>query len=335
LEISSLLDALFNLRYNICVCVFTESEITTQYENCTIVVGFNDGATVTEDVIKINLHTCKPDEITQQEHIPTTAVSQAVAAVYCNTMYVVGIGVEYDEIWKYNQTSGWTQCASLVQGRRRHSAAFINEVLYICGGFVYSTKVILDSVEAFNAVTHQCVTVGKLVHGVQMAGNCVPFKNSLYIFGGAVKDNKSVSHVQVYNTVENTCTLLSKSMPRRYGLMRAILWETSVILIGRYTCTCLIFNIESETWQEREQFKTDVGHFGLVLESGRLFVIGGGNRERDGDGNDVWKCINDIRYVPLQSVLHNNKRIEWKIHGKLPKPSLVHTCANMRFLPGK
>ena len=210
---------------------------------------------------------------------------EAVADVCQNTMYVAGIGVKYDEIWKYKKTLGWKQCASLVQGRRRHSAAFIDEVLYICGGFVESTKLVLDSVEAYNAISNQCATVGKLVHGVQASSNCIPFRNSLYLFGGIDKDGNDVSHVQLYNTKESTCCLIPKPMPRPYRLMRAVLWETSVILLGSYACC--IFDIEAEAWQEREQFKTDVNDFGLVLENGRLFVIGGIAWERDKDGKDA------------------------------------------------
>jgi len=254
---------------------------------------------------------------------------EAIAAVRQNTMYVAGIGVEDDEIWKYNQTSGWMQCASLVQGRRRHSAAFIDEVLYICGGFVDSTELVLDSVEAFNADVNKCTKVGKLVHTVQSTGNCAPYKSSLYIFGGCDKDDKNFSHVQVYNTKENTCTLVSQPMPSCSRLMRAILWKTSVILLGKYSC--FIFDIETEKWHETKQFKTGVAHFGLVLENGRIFVIGGGIDKTDKDGKTIWKCRDDVRYVPLQNII-DDKPIEWKIHGKLPKPSLVQAYAKMRFL---
>src|SRR6218665_2946618 len=118
-------------------------------------------------------------------------------------------------------------------------------------------------------------------------------------------------------------------MPRSYYFMRAVTWETSVILLGRFTCS--IFNIDTETWEEREQFKTDVDHFGLVLENGRLFVIGGGVKETDKDGNTIWKCRDDVRYIPLQNIL-DDKPIEWKIKGKLPKPSLVQAYAKMRSL---
>jgi len=254
--------------------------------------------------------------------------ADAFAAVYKNTMYVSGIGENCDEIWKYKRRVGWKQCASLLQGRRKHSAAFIDEVLYICGGLVDSNKLVLDSVEAFNAVTNKCTAVGKLVHAVHSSGNCVPYKSSLYIFGGLDSSSCPISHVQVYNTKENTCIRIS-NMPGPHAWMRALLWETSVILIGRRTC--LIFNIESITWQERKQFKTDVYHFGLILENERIFVIGGGNHEKVPYGESIWKYRNDVRYVPLQNLLDDTP-IEWKFYGKLPKPCLVDAYANIRQL---
>jgi len=252
----------------------------------------------------------------------------AVGAVYCNTMYASGLGVNADEIWKYNESSGWVKCGTLVHGRRKHSAAFIDEVLYICGGTIHSHELFLDSVEAFNAVTDKCHTVGKLVHCVQLSGNCVPFRSSLYIFGGKDIHYRDVSHVQVYNTTQNTCTLLTKPMPRPGCLMQAVLWETSAILVGQ--STCFIFDLEEGTWQEREQFKTGVRYFGLVRENERVFVIGGGDSETEKDVKKTWKLRDDVRYVSLQNILQD-KSIEWKTHGKLPQPSLVQAYGLMLF----
>ena len=99
------------------------------------------------------------------------------------------------------------------------------------------------------------------------------------------------------------------------------------ILLGRDTC--FIFNFETETWQERKQFKTDVIHFGLVLENERIFVIGGGIDETDKDGKKTWKCRDDVRYVPLQNIL-DDKPIEWKIHATLPQPSLIHAYEKLK-----
>ena len=105
----------------------TTCTCTSLYENFAIVVGLNDGTTITEDILKINLN--HPNEITTQEQIPTKMASEAIAAVYDNTMYVAGVGDKYDEIWKYGLFSGWVQCAPLIQGRRRHCGEFIGEVM--------------------------------------------------------------------------------------------------------------------------------------------------------------------------------------------------------------
>jgi len=308
------------------MCVlFANTETATDLENFAVVVGLNDGIDITTDVININLH--RSNEVSTQEQIPIEMETEIVAAVYRNTMYVIGIGTSNDEIYKYTSGSGWAQCASLIQGRRRHSAAFIDEVLYICGGFVDSAELVLDSVEAFNSSTNKCTVVGKLVHGVESSGNCVPFRSSLFIFGGSDKDDNSTSHIQLYNTNDNTCTLVSKPMPRPCHLLRAVLWETTVILLGRHEC--FIFNIETETWLERPQFKANVGHFGLALENKRVFVIGGGICETDENGDVIWKCRDDVRYIPLQNIL-DDKAIEWKMHATLPQPTLIQAYAAMR-----
>src|SRR6218665_994731 len=110
-------------------------------------------------------------------------------------------------------------------------------------------------------------------------------------------------------------------MPRPHRLMRGILWETSVILLGEGTC--FLFNIETETWQKRKQFKIDTTFFGLVLENKRLFVIGGGGSLKE-------SYRHDVRYVPLQKII-DNKVIAWKSHGKLPEDSIAGSCAIMRF----
>lgn len=290
-------------------------------------MGLDDGVTTTKDTVKINLH--QENEISTLKQIPNTAVvSGTTASVYCNIVYLTGAGNNEDEIWKYNMAIGWMKCgSSLVQGRRRHSAAFIDALLYICGGIGGSDRSVLDTVEIYDVFNSKCATFGNLVHGVHSSGNCVPFRGSLYIFGGLEKDDNEVSYVQLYNTKDNSCTLLSKPMPRSNCLMRAVLWETSAVLLG---CdTCFIFNFETETWAERKQFKADVTHFGLVLENERVFLIGGGISEAEADGKKTWRCRDDICYVPLQNILHN-KRIEWKLQGKLPKPSLVETCAKIR-----
>jgi len=163
---------------------------------------------------------------------------------------------------------------------------------------------------------------GKLVNCVQDSGNCVPFRSSLYIFGGAKEYGNVLDCVQLYDTRYNTCTILSKPMPSSQAFMQAVRlpWQRSVILLG---CnTCFIFNFETETWQERREFKTDVYCYGLALQNDRIFVIGGGIYIPNNARKRSLKCRDDVRYVPLQNVI-DDKPVEWKSYAKLGRESLV------------
>src|SRR6218665_2945421 len=190
------INAQFNFQPHNDYSTIVSTETITQVENFVFVVGINDGSTETRDVVKINLH--RTNEVSRHGQIVATIPSEAVATVYNNTMYVSGLENYGEQIWKYNMASGWVKCAaSLALGRRKHCAAFIDDMLYICGGLSciltrHSRQ--LFSVEAFNAVTDECNKVGKLVRGVYDSGNCVPFRGSLYIFGGKDRDNDDVSH---------------------------------------------------------------------------------------------------------------------------------------------
>ena len=101
---------------------------------------------------KIHLH-CRSDNVSPIEEVPTTMTYLPAAAVYNNTMFITGIGENINEIWKYNFSSGWRRCGSLVQGRLCHCTEFIDETLYICGGNDKTYNSVINHIEAYNAVT--------------------------------------------------------------------------------------------------------------------------------------------------------------------------------------
>ena len=102
---------------------------------------------------------------------------------------------------------------------------------------------------------------------------CVSYNNSIYVFGGYYATGGAVADVQVYDAAQHKCTLLHNAMPRAYAFMRAVVWETYAILLGRYTC--FIYNFGTDTWQKRASFKTDVDYFGLVVDNQTLYIAGG------------------------------------------------------------
>lgn len=252
-------------------------------------------------------------------------------AVNNNMMFVAGLGEKSNEVWKYHLVSGWIKCGTLVLGRIRHCIAFLGDTLYICGGYADPERV-LDSVEAYNTLSNKCISVGKLSYGVRNA-TCVPYRSSIYVFYGLDKENKTMDDIQVYNTTQNTCTKLRGPSPRHFSPMntwRSVQWETSVILVGRWTC--FVFNLETGTWQERKNLKANVDYFGLVVDGGNVYVIGGGVDNVDADDKWFWTRDDDVRCFPADRIIRGNVGSpSWINVAKLPFPALVYTCAVVTF----
>ena len=141
-------------------------------------------------------------------------------------------------------------------------------------------------------------------------------------------DDYNIAHVQLYSPVDQSCIVMSQSMPRECSLMRVVLWQTSAILL--HDLTCLIYNFESQTWQEKRQFKTDVFHFGLVLSNYLIYVAGGGLSHRDEHNKLVWTFRDDVRCVSVMDIM-DNKPAVWRHHATLPQPALVHCYAVLRL----
>ena len=166
----------------------------------------------------------------------------------------------------------------------------------------------LSSVEAYNTQTNKWSAAGQLTHAV-FAAACVSYNNSIYMFGGLDATSKAVAHVQVYDAAQHKCTLLHNAMPRAYSRMRAVVWETYAILLGRETC--FIYNFETETWRERASFKTDVVNFGLVFDNQTLYIAGGVPHTEE------------VRSVSVRDVIEDKQGALWTHHATLPQRALV------------
>lgn len=291
------------------------AESTNEFESCAIAISGDDRLSASKDVVKINLN--RPNDVNDLQPIPTKMQKGASAAIDRNTIFVTGIGETCEEIWRLDgKSSKWMKCASLTQDRQYHSVAFVGHVLYVCGGYVESSRKKLDDVESYDRFRDRCSKVGRLAYAVSHAGNCMPFKASLYIFGGWAGNGKAVGSVQAYDTKSNTCSLLSKNVPNFCGNLRGVLWKTTAILFGYNAC--FVYNFDTETWNVRDKFKLAEVCYGLTVNDGKLFVIG------DSDGNDT---VRTVRWIPIANIC-KDKLIEWRHHANLPKSLFGYIFAN-------
>jgi len=209
---------------------------------------------------------------------------------------------------------------------------FINNTsMYALGGWAESTKKNLSSVEQFNTMKNKWTTVGQLAQCVYYAG-CVTYKTSIYFFGGLDKDKSTNKLVQLdciqeYDTTTEQGTVLTQRLPRLTSALRVALWDKSVILMNRWTC--LIFDLDQKTIQQRNQFTPGVQHFGLALDNQTLFVIGGGTWQDDSNGGGTLKCTDEVKSIPVMKIINNKQTVNWIQHSKLETPSLVHAFSLM------
>jgi len=298
---------------------------TTAVEQCVVIVGLNNGLSITADVYHVSLQ--RNDLITSTQAIPCGMAVEAAACVSGNQLYVTGVGESKNNTWKWESVFGWKRCADMIEGRRKHCATFVNNTsMYVLGGFDDDGEVTLDSIEQYNTVTNKWTKVGQLKHAAHTAA-CVVYKTSIYVFGGFTHIDVNLDYVQVFNTATKLCTKLTQRLPRPERLLRAVMWDKSVILINHRTC--LIFDVEQHTFQRRKQFAAGVIQFGLVLENERIYIVGGGKGENDGAGATKWNCSDEVKSVAVMDIINNQSIPNWIYHAKLPKPALIHAYASM------
>jgi len=298
---------------------------STGVEQCVVIVGLSTGTGVSSDVLQISLQ--KSDRVKNTDTIPTKMTKESAACVSGKELYITGNGTDMNETWKWELVTGWTKCADLSEGRRRHCATFVNNTsMYVLGGFVDKGELTLDSIEQYNTVTNKWTKVGQLMHATSNTACCV-YKTSIYVFGGVGQNNVDLDRVQVFDTATKLCTELTQRLPQPERLLRAVMWDKSVILINDRTC--LIFDLEQQTFQQRDHFAAGIIHFGLVVENQRIFIIGGGNSQKDSAGKMTWTCSDEVKSVAVMDIINNQTPANWLHHATLPKPAVVHAFASM------
>jgi len=256
-------------------------------ENCLMIVGlWNSTNKLSNDAHQIGLQ--YPNRVRKLAKLPPGTVSKdAVACLVNNScLYLVGTGhtggVCCKSVFRWDTVAGWFKCPDMPINRQLHSAVAVDSMLYVLGGHSSVHGSPLIDVDCYNTKTNKWSSAGELTIAVESA-TCVAYKDCIYMFGGVDKHKNIVDHVQVYNPLHESCTKMDVRMPCPHSGMRAVVWETSVILLD--SDMCYIYNFEGKTWKKRMDFKSDVEDFALVLDNSTLYIAGGRLNENT-DGSD-------------------------------------------------
>jgi len=252
---------------------------------------------------------------------------EAAACVSGNQLYVTGVGESCDETWKWESAFGWMRCADMITGWRQHCATFVNNTsMYVLGGFDDDDEVSLDSIELDNTLTNKWTKVGQLMLDACNAA-CAVYETFIYMFAGVWQNYGYLDFVQEFDTATKLCTVLTQHLPQPECLLRAVMWDKFVILINNFTC--VVFDLEQQTFQEWNQFAIGNCHFGLVLENERIFIIGGSTEKTDTDGEDIWTCSDEVKSVAVMDIINNRTTPNWIHHSNLSAKAGISAYATM------
>lgn len=335
---------------------------STGIEQSVVIVGLNTGDKISSEMYRVSLQT--PCILTKLQDVPCKMEMESAACVSSNVLFITGIGPKSRCVYRWDPLSGWGRCGDLIEGRRRHCATFVgNASLYVLGGYVDDSDRILCSVEQYSSVTNKWLKVGDLSHPTECSA-CVSYKTFAYLFGGSSREPETnvdidLDCVQAFDTATKTCSVLCRSLPQPERLLKAVLWQNSVILLN---CrACIIFDLDQQTFQQRDaQYAAGVSHFGLVLENETIYILGGRmspsqcnyDKDQTKDGRDSKEgrcpkeqkngkdgkpppkdsknpspCCDEVKTISVNDLIENSPTANWLVHAKLPTACLVQACA--------
>jgi len=332
---------------------------STGIEQSAVIVGLNSGEKISSEMYRVSLQT--PCVIAKLQDVPCKMEMESAACVNSNVLFVTGIGPKCRSVYRWDALSGWGRCGDLIEGRRRHCATFVsNAAMYVLGGYVDDSDKILCSVEQYSPVTNKWLKVGELTHPTECAA-CVSYKTFAYLFGGSSREPETnvdidLDCVQTFDTATKTCSVLCRSLPQPERLLKAVLWQNTVILLN---CrACIIFDLDQQTFQQRDaQYAAGVSHFGFVLENQTLYIIGGrqtpwhcsydkdqpkdakegrcpapkdqkpGKEGKPPPKDAKSPCCDEVKAIPVNDLIENSPTANWLVHAKLPMPCLVQACS--------
>jgi len=133
--------------------------------------------------------------------------------------------------------------------------------------------------------------------------------------------------MQVFNTSSGSWTTLDRSIPTHFGRLAAVPYDERIIVMS---CDFnALFNPETGDWAvvgeaDRSGGGAGVCDFGLAVDNGRLYVLGG--RRYSGGRYDV---TDEVKCAELAVVCSDRRALrasDWRPHVRLPRPSLVSIC---------
>lgn len=256
----------------------------------------------------------KPDtrEFFALKQLPFKKRNEFAACVVGNDIYVSG-GLRSGEFWKFDYDfATWIRGTTLLQPRRRHAMAAVDESIYVLGGFDEDS--VLHSVEVWKPGNNQWKFHGNLANPVENMGY-VAYGTCIYLFGGKNQEEVVTNTVQCFDTKTGQATILEQSLPASDMCVSAAVLNNLIYVVGLEGS--FKFHPDNKTWDVLPDMTCPRDFVSLTVLDEKLYAFGG---RRRGAQSDLYTDIIEF-YDPVKS--------EWKRCGTIPVPMYSYGCVRV------
>lgn len=221
---------------------------------------------------------------TRLADIPQATFNIALAAVN-GRIYAIGGDLFQDANRQYNpQTDTWTIVAPMPTGRQHIDCGVYEDEIFVMGGLT-SWKNITRTHEAYN-VTSNSWSEKTAIPSLRNNAAVVTMDSLIYVIGGAgTKDNiwGDIWTVETYNVKTNIWEQ-KNNLPFLLFKPAATVVNGELFVLGGQTridgiddCSdkVLIYNSDTDTWEETTPLPAKNVFFGCVSIDQKMYVIGG------------------------------------------------------------
>ena len=174
----------------------------------------------------------------------------------------------------------WTAKADMNEGRSSHGIGFVNDKVYVLGGFsAYVDFDLNGSIEKYDIETDTWKVVARLQIPTYDSASAV-VKSRIYMFGGtmSVIPGSYIKDIQCFDTVTETCTIVYHNLPMPLSL--------GVAVACSHNRDIYIVCPRGDIIHYSEDIPPTVIHpvsgrgymgFGVACHDNRLYIMGGYN----------------------------------------------------------
>ncbi|KAL3853024.1 hypothetical protein ACJMK2_016615 [Sinanodonta woodiana] len=261
----------------------------------------------------VECYTSESKEPFSLRQLPFKKRNEYAVCVVGNNIFVSG-GLRSAEFWKYDSSFDmWMKGANLLNARRRHGMAAVDDHIYVLGGFDEDN--VLSTVESWQFESNKWEDSGVLAQPVENMG-FVSFGKKIYLFGGKNHNEVVTNCVQCYDTAtRQCCCILTSELPANDMCLTAVVLNSQIYVVGLEGV--FRFSPQTETWEilpEQEDCRDFVS---LAVLDEKIYAFGGRRRgAKDYLYTDIIECFDP-------------KLNRWSRAGNMPVAMYSYGCTRI------